>query len=479
MKASIQLLAICVGICLVAGASGQQRRMVATRPNDNVRRPVGLPTRFNLGDTLRQGVVPSGQPQSAEVLKMAYETFPRWQTSPTLGQTPPTRRSGSGIAISDDLRAVVQANNRFAFDLFRVLRAQEGNLVASPASISTALAMPYGGAGGQTQREMGSVLHLSAVRRPHEGFSAFLNLLNSKADGCSLSTGNRLFGAKDYPFADAFLRLTRDQYRAEVKSLDFHAPEQARESINAWVSQQTGSKIAELLSAGVLQPNTRLVLANAIYFDGDWMFPFTKSATVSRPFLLSADNKIDVPTMRQTREFSYAENADTQVVSLPYHGGELSMVVMLPKAIDGLPQLEMTLMNERFGAWLAALRGGRPVQLDLPKFDLRSGFLLSQPLTALGMTSAFGAGADFSGISTAEGLMISEVVHQSFIEVDETGTEAAAATAVVGVPYSSMLPRQDRPQPIVFRADHPFLFLIVDHRTSAVLFLGRVMQPRG
>ena len=388
-------------------------------------------------------------------------------------------RLGSSIKITKDARQVADSSNRFAFDLFQQVRQQDGNLFFSPASVSTALAMTYAGAGGHTEREMASVLHFHRDQRTHEGFSTLLDLLNSTGDrnGYSLSTANRLWGATGYQFAEAFLGLTRDKYRAELETLNFGQPEKARQTINKWVEKQTRERIVDLIPSGILQPDTRLVLTNAIYFEGGWSSEFSKKATKKAPFHPTTMDKINVLTMEQREDFPYTEDADAQVLSMPYRGHELSMVVMLPKKIDGLTELEGKLTNDRFAGWMKKLRGDRPVDTYLPKFKMRSQFMLSGALKSMGMRSAFSDNADFSAMSEAEDLMISEVVHQAFVDVDEKGTEAAAATAVLIAPTSAPFELKEPPKPIIFRADHPFLFVIRDNRTGSVLFMGRMQRP--
>jgi serpin B len=227
----------------------------------------------------------------------------------------------------------------------------------------------------------------------------------------------------------------------------------------------------------MLLPSTRLVLTNAIYCEGGWSSEFSKSATKKAPFHLTANNKVNVLTMEQTDGFPYTEDADAQVLSMPYGDHELSMVVVLPRKVDGLADLEGKLTHDRFAGWTRRLRGGRPVETYMPKFKMRSKFMLSSALKSMGMTSAFSETADFSAMSKSEDLMISEVVHQAFVDVDEEGTEAAAATAVLVAPTAAPFEPVEPPKPIIFRADHPFLFMVRDNRTGAVLFMGRVERP--
>lgn len=387
-------------------------------------------------------------------------------------------RLGSGISVTEDAKSVAAANNQFAFDLYEQMRKTDGNLFMSPASISTALAMTYAGAAGRTEKEMASVLHFDRHEHIHEGFSTLLQLLNSTGDrnGYSLSTANRLWGVKGYAFEDAFLKLTGDKYRAELETVNFGKPEEARSEINKWVERQTREKITDLIPPGVLNTDTRLVLTNAIYFQSGWSSEFSKEVTKKTPFKLNATQSVDVQMMQQTEDFRYAEDPGMQVLSMPYRGYELSMVVILPKKVEGLPALERSLTNAQFLHWLEMLRSDRPVETYFPKFRMRTALMLSEILKSMGMSSAFSDAADFSAMSKSEALKISEVVHQAYVDVDEKGTEAAAATAVLMAPASAALPSEP-PKPVVFRADHPFLFMIMDNRTGAILFMGRMLQP--
>lgn len=387
-------------------------------------------------------------------------------------------RLGSNISVTEDAKHVAEASNQFAFDLYQQARKSDGNLFLSPASVSTALAMTYAGAAGHTRQEMASVLHFDRGQNTHEGFSTLLELLNSTGDrnGYSLSTANRLWGVQGYPFDEAFLKLTGDKYRAKLQTVDFGQPEAARQEINKWVERQTREKITDLIPPGILKTDTRLVLTNAIYFQSGWSSEFSTEATERAPFRMTETDRVDVLTMQQTEDFPYAEDGDVQVLSMPYRGHELSMVIILPKKVDGLAELEEKLTNDQFVEWMKTLRSDRPVETYLPKFRMRTALMLSKALKSMGMSSAFSDSANFSAMSKSEGLKISEVIHQAFVDVDEKGTEAAAATAVVLAPTSAAVPREP-PKPVVFRADHPFLFMIRDNRTGAILFMGRMLRP--
>lgn len=370
---------------------------------------------------------------------------------------------------------LAKGNNAFAFDLYGKLRQQPGNLFLSPYSISVAMAMTYGGAGGETAVQMAKVMHFSLDHEQlHRAFAAFqaeLRLPADKAD-FQLSIANRLWAEKSYKFLDTYLRLTERYYGAPVEGLDFvGATESSRKTIDRWVEAQTHKKINELLPPGAIGPDTRLVLTNAIYFLGNWVSQFSKEATKDEAFYTAADRQVKVPMMCQTGRFRLGTTEGTQILELPYKGGRLSMAVLLPDNRDGLAKLEEFLSADKLDGWIKTMRE-REVSVFLPRFKLTSYFGLKRTLDALGMTLPFTLKADFSGMDGRKHLFISAVVHKATVEVDEHGTEAAAATGVV------VTLKAIAPPPAIFRADHPFLFLIRDAHTGAVLFLGRMASPK-
>jgi serpin B len=372
--------------------------------------------------------------------------------------------------------AVTAGQNAFALDLYARLRAKEGNLFFSPYSISTALAMTYAGARGDTAREMAQTLHFPAdSERLHASYAALLNQLNGdgKKRGYQLNVANALWGQKGEPFLNPFLTLVRDRYRAGLSELDFKAgPEEARKIINTWVEKKTQDKIKDLLPEGSVTPLTRLVLTNAIYFKGDWASQFLKAATREQPFTTGAGAAIKVPMMNQTDQFNYLDGDTFQMLEMPYAGKELSMVVLLPKKADGLAELEKTLTADALAGWVGKLRQTR-VQVGFPKFKMTKGLSLSDILAKMGMPLAFSDRADFSGMNGSRDLFITGVFHKAFVDVNEEGTEAAAATGVVVGVRAAPKERLTR-----FVADHPFVFLIRDARSGSVLFMGRVTDPR-
>ena len=380
------------------------------------------------------------------------------------------------VEITPAARGAGKSSNAFAFDLYQLLRQQDGNLFFSPASVSTALAMVYTGARGETAEQMARALHLEGGRESATaGFGVLNAVLNNGGAGYQLSMANRLWGQKSYPLRPEFLAITREQFGAELAPLDFGKSEQARLTINRWVEERTNDKISDLIAPGVLDAMTRLVLTNAIYFKGGWEHEFSDKATKDAPFHLSTTKEVQAPLMHQSHEFAYAETGDFQLVALPYRGYDLSMLVLLPRRVEGLDQVEGQLTAENLNRWTSKLKD-RMVHLSLAKFNMTSQFELSELLRELGMTLAFSDQADLSGISSAEGLKISDVIHKAYVDVSEKGTEAAAATAIVLAPTAAPIAEPEKP--VVFRADHPFLFMIRDHRTGAILFLGRLTDPR-
>ena len=381
-------------------------------------------------------------------------------------------------AAEPDVGPLVQGNTAFALDLYAQLRTQDGNLFLSPYSISSALAMTYAGARANTAAEMEQTLHFTGGQAgTHPAFAALqarLTKIEEKGD-IQLAVANSLWPHISHPFLPGYLAQVKAAYDAVITPQDFAGnTEGARRTINRWVEQKTRDKIKDLIPPGNLDALTRMVLVNAIYFKGNWAVPFKSAQTAPGEFYVSTDSTVRVPLMNQTRGMPHGEFEDCQVVKLLYAGGELSMLVVLPKEKAGLAALEARLTPEQVAEWRAGL-SERQVRLSLPKFKLTWGVAeLKEPLKALGMVDAFSdTQADFSGMDgQADWLYIGAVLHKAFVEVNEEGTEAAAATAVV------MQARAMRPPPQVeFRADHPFLFLIQEEATGAILFMGRMADP--
>jgi serpin B len=374
-----------------------------------------------------------------------------------------------------DPAMLTAGNTAFALDLYARLRKEPGNLFLSPFSISTALAMTAAGAKGRTLAEMRQVLHLPAA--PHAAFGELLSKISGDEapPRCyELTTANALWGQKGLPWRPEFTELTRKFYGAGLNEVDFAETEAARRVINDWVAARTKDKIRDLIPPRLLDADTRLVLTNAIYFKSAWLSPFRKEGTQKQLFTRADGTKVDAELMTQTGGFKYAEEESLQVLDLPYQRGELSMVVLLPRAADGLAKLEDGLTAEKLAGWAKAAMPAT-VRVSLPRFKTEKEISLGPVLRAMGMTSAFGDGADFSGMTTAERLMIAAVLHKAFVDVNEDGTEAAAATAVIVKRAGSARPAE----PKVFRADRPFLYLIRENKTGGVLFLGRMTNPKG
>jgi serpin B len=322
---------------------------------------------------------------------------------------------------------------------------------------------------------MVKVLHLDAdLTQAHVHYHQLLERWNAVGEkrAYQLRLANRLWGQKGYPIRPEFLALTHQQYGAEMLLVDFAQAEAASREINHWVEQQTNGKINNLIPPASLNALTRLVLTNAVYFKGDWAQPFDKRNTREEDFTVSAQAKVKVPLMHQQTKMGYAEEETLQVLEMPYADRELSMVVLLPKNFDGLPTLEKAITVDKLGSLMSKLHV-RKVITYLPKFKLETSFGLNPTLEAMGMKRAFSRTADFSGISTAENLYISAVLHKAYVDVNEEGTEAAAATGVMG---GAMAARRPEPVP-TFRADHPFLFLIRDTKAGNILFMGRLTNP--
>lgn len=383
------------------------------------------------------------------------------------------RRPRTLVKPGGNVTPIVRGNNDFALAVYQQLAAgQKGNIFFSPNSIHAALAMTATGARGNTAAQMAKTLRLPG-QNPHGAYAALLKQLKPpEQGGYELRVANALWGQKGYPWVEEFLDTTKANYDAGLREVDFvTATEAARRTINAWVEGQTNDKIKDLLKPGVLNPLTRLVLTNAIYFKGDWASQFDKKLTRAMPFKLSASGTTKVPMMYQKAKFGYTEDKTAQILSMPYKGKDLSMLVLLPKKVDGLADMAKKLTANNLAAF-AAKAYRREVRVYMPKFKMTSQFSLKQVLTAMGMSDAFAPGkADFSGMNGKEDLFISAVIHKAFVDVNEEGTEAAAATAVVVGLTSAVA------QPLVFRADHPFLFVIRHDRTGAILFMGRVMNP--
>jgi serpin B len=371
--------------------------------------------------------------------------------------------------------AVVKGNNTFAIGLYGQLRSQPGNLFFSPESISTAFAMAYAGASGQTATQMARVFHFTLPPgQLHPAMGQLLATMNEKNSNYQLSVADALWAQQNQHFQPEFLKLVETNYAAGFHQVNFLlAPEAARTTINQWIENQTNNKIQNLVPPGAITPTTRLVLTNAIYFKGNWVDPFDKNATADADFHLSSSQTVKVPMMHESSSFNFLDAPTFQALELPYKGNALSMIVLLPKNVADLPALEQSLTPTALDGWIGKLRSAPKVIVSLPRFTMTQQFELSSALSAMGMPQAFSGAADFSGMDGSHDFTISAAIHKAFIDVNETGTEAAAATSIIMRATAMRV----EPPPMVFNADHPFLFLIRDTRSGSILFLGRVADP--
>jgi serpin B len=383
----------------------------------------------------------------------------------------------------DELSAFAEHQNEFALALYGELGRRPGNLFFSPFSVRTALCMVFAGARGETAAQMRDSLGIaSSDEALHSAFAEIIGRLNAAGGGeYEMAVANSLWGQKGVAFQTEFLDLVARHYGGSMNIVDFSRnPEKARVRINHWVEEQTKKKIQDVIPSGGLDENTRLVLATAVYFKGLWVLPFRKAATCDQPFYLEAGGTVQAPLMSQKEKVRYSQDEGFQAIELTYRGDDLSMLVLLPADKDGLPNLEKQLSARMLNDCVAQMRNCK-IELFLPRFEMTWGTAnLRDELRGLGMPLAFARGqADFSGMNGLEppdddSLFIDSVGHKAFVEVNEEGTEAAAATAVTLGARSAA-----RPSPVpVFRADHPFLFAIRDRTSSAILFLGRIANPR-
>lgn len=389
------------------------------------------------------------------------------------------------FAGTSQVQAVVDGNTRFALNLYSQLATNSGNLFFSPYSISTCLAMLYGGASGSTEQQMSQVLGFSTNQQ--QCASVFQELqsqveADQQTNAVELNIANALWVREGFPFLPPFLETATNQYQAKIGQADFISEAgKITDEINNWVAQETRNRIQNIVPPGYLNPDTVLVLANAIYFMGAWTTAFAETNTSTQPFYVTSTTVVEVPLMHQpfvldgnghAIVFNYVRSNDFQAIELPYGSNQLSMVILLPSQIAGMRQLEQQLSPAFLSNVLKQMRP-QQVEIYLPRFTLESSFNLGKTLEAMGMPDAFLPYlADFSGIDGGQDLFVSSVLHKAWGQVNEAGTEAAAAT-VIGVVTSGIT--ADGPQ--VFRADHPFLFLIRDTQTGSVLFLGRLTNP--
>ncbi len=383
---------------------------------------------------------------------------------------------GGRAEVPQKFDEIVQGNNRFCINLYKNLTENEtGNIFYSPFSITMAMGMVFEGAKGWVQGEMYEVFKFpldEKIRR--ESFLSLYKQINKKNAKYKLHIANALWIQKDYPFLPEYLKTIQKYYDGYARNVDFIGQTEAtRQIINTWVEDKTNQKIKDIFPPGSIDQQSRLVITNAIYFKGQWVKQFDKSLTAEEDFWVTETRAIRVPMMKRIdpdARFNYAETDELQILELPYEGNDLSMVILLPRKND-LETIEKELTVEKFEEWKKFLSETR-IEVYLPKFTFTTRYVLTTNLSQLGMPNAFSPHCDFSGIDGTKNLYIRSVVHQAYVDVNEEGTEAAGATGVV-VGITSVGPRIP-----VFRADHPFIFLIQEKNTGNILFIGKVVEPK-
>lgn len=380
---------------------------------------------------------------------------------------------------SPEVKSVVESNTRFALVLYRTLKKQPGNVFVSPYSIATALGMVLAGAKGQTEQEIAAALHLSLTQTNfHHAAGVMSKRLSElqRRGRIRLTVANSIWCQEGDPFTEDFLEVMRESYQATAEMVNFENDmESTSRKINKWIQRNTGNEFKDVIQPGQFAGDTSLVLCNAIYFKGRWASRFKRGETKPAPFYVAREQSVSVPMMHQKSEFKMArvveEDLTLRLLELPYYGQDLSMVVLLPEAVDGLGELERRLESNELRAWLKELdqQPDNETLVWFPRFKTSKRHNLIPVLNALGVAKAFDReAADFSGIDRINNLYLSTALHQAFVEVDEEGTKAAAVTAFEA---------KSRGGPRDFRADHPFVFLIRENSTGIILFLGRVADP--
>ncbi|HOC97197.1 MAG TPA: serpin family protein [Candidatus Pacearchaeota archaeon] len=385
------------------------------------------------------------------------------------------------------IQEVVNANNQFAFDLYSELaKTEKDNIFYSPYSISAALAMTYEGAKGKTAEEIKEVFHFpeTSVLRPN--YAAIYNKINEDNKEYQLSTGNALWVQQDYLLLNDYSEAVERYYGGKASNVDFiKETEKSRQTINSFIEEQTNNKVKELIPAGQVDHLTRLVITNAIYFKGTWEWEFDKSDTRDKDFYITPENVVKTPMMHMDSDkatFNYADLEKLQILELPYKGDKISMLILLPKqgeAYDYEKGEEITynynledieLSSEKLNEYKSEMQETKLSAIYLPKFKFDTKYFMVSTLSEMGMPTAFSMQADLSGIDGSQNLYIQNVIHQAFVQVDEKGTEAAAATSIT-IGFKSAMPSN------VFTADHPFIFIIQEKETGNILFMGRMTDP--
>jgi serpin B len=392
-------------------------------------------------------------------------------------------------ATQEGVDEVIEGNNQFGFEFFNKVNEenQDENVFFSPYSLYSAFTMVYEGARSETAEEISSVFHFPSLETLRPNFASVYNDINSGSDKYELRTGNALWVQKDYQLLEEYLSNVERYYGGKASNLDFvNEPEKSRETINTFIEEQTNNRIEDLIPKGVLGAMTRVVLTNAVYFKGDWVWEFDEKDTRDMDFHISLNETVQTPMMNMEpaeAEFNYADLNKLKILELPYKGEKLSMLILLPKQGQSydvetgksisynytLDDIELS--AQKLEEYKSEMKETKLDKITLPKFEFETKYFLVDTLKDMGMPSAFG-NADFSGIDGTKNLVISDVIHQAFVKVDEKGTEAAAATAIVMKETSAMIQRNE------FIADHPFIFLIQDKETGNILFFGKMKNPK-
>lgn len=384
----------------------------------------------------------------------------------------PVRSTGSVT----DRSAVVASVNAFGLDLYKRLGRSDRNLFLSPPSIATAVAMAHVGARSETAAEIARALHVTVPGAAfHREIGRLARQTRIEGEGRRVTVANALWVQSGFGLEADYAARLRDDFGAPPQAVDFRDAAAAARRINDWTKRGTGGRITELFSPASFTQDTRLVLANAVYLKADWLSPFKPHRTRPEPFHLASRAPVDVPFLNDIRALRHLDGDGFTAVALPYVGGELSMLVFLPDAASELARFERALDGASLDRWMRALSVAPsvPMAFAMPRLKLTTTYPLVADLQALGIARAFLSGADFSGISRAAPLRIDEVIHKTFLQVDEKGTEAAAVTGLEIIATGAT-----RPPPLTFRADRPFFFVIRDERSGAALFVGRIVDPR-
>ncbi|MDA3781412.1 MAG: serpin family protein [Bacteroidales bacterium] len=373
---------------------------------------------------------------------------------------------------SQDMQNTVNHNNKFSFELYKAIKAKPINIIFSPFSISSALAMTYTGAKNNTLEEMSKTLHFNKNFNIHNSnFSTLQKNIISGNKDVKINIANSLWAQENYHFLENFITINKKYYKAGIQFTNFNGNiEHSRKKINNWVEKETNDKIKNLIKKNTLDNSTRLVLVNAIYFNGAWKHPFNKENNTEDIFYIFSKCQTKATYMNKLVTGKYYENKLLHIVEIPYKNNIASLMIILPKERFGIMDVEKILNEDKLNEYSDKLTY-KKVQLSLPKFKFTSEYELSEQLSKMGMPSAFGKEADFSGMTGNKDLYIDKIIHKAFIEVNEKGTEAAAATAVTMRKTSAMFEK------VNLKIDHPFIFLIKDNKTGSILFSGRVLDP--